>query len=80
MGAWFLVPTFLARVVIGADWGTILIAYLVWLALLAVFAGLNLMSGVRFDESVGWPVILSMVLTFPAIPIIAVILRWTGLR
>jgi hypothetical protein len=80
LGLWFLVPIFLTRIVIGADWGTIAIAYLVWLAMLAAFAGLNLMSGIRLDESVGWPVIMSMFLTIPAIPVIAVIMRWTGLR
>ena len=80
LGFYFVAPIFLARVVVGADWGTIAIAYGVWLVLLGIFALVNLASGIKLDEAIGWPMIMSLFFTIPAIPVLAVIMRWTGLR
>jgi hypothetical protein len=79
-GAWFAVPIFIGKLVIGADWTSILIAYLVWVALLIAFALMTYAGGSRPGEAVGWPLIFSIFLTIGAIPIILVILRATGLR
>ena len=77
---YFVVPVFLAKVVVRADWGTIAIAYGIWIAVLGIFALLNLGSGIKLDEAVGWPMIMSVFFTIPAIPVLALLMRWAGVR
>jgi len=80
LGAWLVVPIFLSRAVVGADWVSIGIGYAIWIVLLALFGLLTYLGGTRFDEAFSWPIILSIFLTILAIPIIVGALRWTGLR
>jgi hypothetical protein len=71
LGLYFFVPILLSKV-LGASWRRILIAYGIWIALLGVF---GLTNARTLDEAIGWPLILGMFMTIPAIPVIALVLR-----
>jgi hypothetical protein len=79
-GAWFIAPIFIGRVFIGADWKSVGIAYAIWIALLVAFGLMTLLGGSSSGEAFTWPLIYSMFLTILAVPILLMILRWTGLR
>jgi hypothetical protein len=75
LGAWVLVPVLIAKLILRASWWTVMVAYGIWLALLAVVALSFLLGGASFDEALGWPAILSMFLTVLAIPGIVLVLK-----
>lgn len=69
---YFGVPIFLAKIVVGAGWIQILIAYGIFYALLF----LVLVPGSpNRTEGIGWMFIMAMFLTIPAVPILSIILR-----
>lgn len=74
---WVFVPVFIAKVIVRASWLMILVAYGIWVLLLAVFA-LTLIPAGTVDEALGWPMILSFFLTIPAITLIALVLKIRG--
>jgi len=74
---YFVVPIFLGKVVLGASAQAILIAYGIW------FGGLLLWgfsATTNVGEAIGWPLIMGMFLTIPAIPVIVGALRMAGLH
>ena len=77
LGAYFVVPMFIAKAPMGASWKSILIAYGIWIALLA---GFGLTSTRTWGEAIGWPLIMGMFLTIPAIVVIVLVLRAAGIR
>jgi hypothetical protein len=69
---YFVAPIFLAKMVVGASWMQILIAYAVFYAVLF----LVLVPGSpRAEEGIGWMFIMAMFLTIPAVPILCILLR-----
>lgn len=74
---YLFIPIFLAKVPIGASWKAILIAYGVWIGLLLAF---GFSSSKTIGEALGWPMILGMFFTIPAIPAIVFLLRLWGVR
>jgi hypothetical protein len=77
LGAYFFVPVFVAKVPMGASWKSIFIAYGIWIALLAAF---GLITARTWDEAIGWPLIMGMFFTLPAIVVIVLVLKATGIR
>lgn len=77
LALYFFVPIFLAKVVLGARWKSILIAYGIWFAGLLVF---GMTSSGTLGEALGWPLILGMFLTIPALPVLVLMLRIAGIR
>jgi hypothetical protein len=77
LGAYFVVPVLVAKVPMGASWRSILIAYGIWLALLAAF---GLTSTRTWGEAIGWPLIMGMFFTLPAIVVIVLVLKAAGIR
>ena len=74
LGLYFVVPILLAKV-LRASWRAVGIAYPIWFGLLALFGLSTLGGGASLDESVGWPIIMGMFLTIPAVPVIVVVLK-----
>ena len=75
LGLYFAVPILLAKIVVGATFQTILIAYAIWFGALLLF---GLGSSRNIGEALGWPLILGMFFTTPALPIIALALKLAG--
>lgn len=78
LGLYALIPIALARL-FGARWRQVFVAYGIWFALLALFALSTRGAGHSWDESIGWPIIMGMFLTIPAIPILTTAIKATGL-
>lgn len=74
LGIYFIVPIALARLVVGASWPQIAIAY----GILCLGLGLIAAGGNTIDEKAGWMLILGMFFTIPAIPILSWILGRLG--
>ena len=77
LGLYFAVPIFLAKVVLGASSYSILVAYAVWLGMLLLW---GFSSTSTLGEAIGWPMIMGMFLTIPALPAIVLGLRLAGIR
>jgi hypothetical protein len=77
LSLYFFVPIFLAKMVLGASWNSVLIAYGIWIAVLLVF---GLTSSGTWGEAIGWPLIFGLFLTIPAISILVLILRFASVR
>jgi hypothetical protein len=77
LGLWFFVPVFLAKVVLRGSWRQVGIAYGVWVIMLALF---GLTNGATWAEAIGWPLIMGMFLTIPAIAVIVIVLRVAQVR
>ena len=71
---YFFVPILLAKVVLRASWRATGIAYAIWFVMLALF-GLSALPSATVDEAVGWPIIMGMFLTIPAIFAIVIVLK-----
>jgi len=63
---YFFVPILLAKLVLRASWRQVGTAYLIWFGLLALF-GLSALPSATVEEATGWPIIMGMFLTIPAI-------------
>jgi len=74
LGVYLVVPITLARLIVGATWLQIAIAYVI----LVLGLGLISMGGSTIDEKVGWMLILGMFFAIPGIPILSLILRKLG--
>lgn len=74
---YFVVPVFLGKIVVRGTWHSILLAYAIWFGLLALW---GLGSAGRVEEGLGWAMIAGMFLTIPALPVIVVALKLTGVR
>lgn len=74
LGVYLVVPIALARLVVGATWPQIAIAYVILLLGLALIG----MGGSTIDEMVGWMLILGMFFAIPAVPLLSLILRKLG--
>ena len=74
LGVYLVVPIALARLVVGATWPQIAIAY----AILLLGLGLISAGGSTIDEKLGWMLILGMFFTIPGIPVLSFILRKAG--
>lgn len=72
---YFVVPVLLAKLVLRASWRAVGIAYAIWFGLLALFGLSTLGGGASLDESVGWPIIMGMFLTIPAIVVLVIVLK-----
>lgn len=77
LGAYFFVPVFIAKVPMGASWKSIFIAYGIWFVLLAAF---GLTTTRTWGEAIGWPLIMGMFFTLPAIVVIVLVLKATGIK
>ncbi len=71
---YFVVPILLAKFVLRASWRVVGIAYAIWFGLLALW-GLSILGSGTVDEAVGWPIIMGMFLTIPAIFVIVLVLK-----
>ena len=73
---YFVIPLLITKVWMGASWKCIGVAYAAW-------AGILLMAGLAMGNTVGekfgWPMIMAMFFTIPALPIIVAILKRQGL-
>jgi hypothetical protein len=74
---YFVVPIFIARVVLGASVEAILISYALWFGALLLW---GFGSTTTLGEALGWPLIMGMFLTIPALPAIVVFLKLAGVR
>jgi hypothetical protein len=77
LGLYFAAPIFLAKVVLGASFHAILVAYGLWFGALLLW---GFSSTSTFEEAVGWPIIMGMFLTIPALPVVLIGLRFAGIR
>ena len=77
LGLYFAVPIFLAKVVLGASFYAIVIAYALWFRALLLW---GFSSTSTLDEAIGWPIIMGMFLTIPTLPVIVLGLRLAGIR
>lgn len=66
----FVVPIFLARVVVRAEWRTIRNACFVWYGFLMLVLG-----GFKSAEGFGWVLILAMFWSIPAVPVISLVMK-----
>ena len=72
---WFVIPIFLAKVALGASWQAVAMAYMIWFGTLLSWG----MLGTRtWGEAVGWPAIMALFFTIPAIPVIILVLKAFG--
>ncbi len=74
---YFGVPIFIAKVLVGATWHAVLVAYAIWFGTL-LFWGLG--SAKNLDEGIGWAIIMGMFLTIIALPVIVGALKLIGVR
>jgi hypothetical protein len=77
LGLYFAVPILLAKVVLGASFYAILVAYAVWFGMLLLW---GFSSTSTLEEAVGWPIIMGMFLTIPALPVVLIGLKFAGIR
>jgi ABC-type polysaccharide transport system permease subunit len=71
---YFGAPIALAKLVLRASWRQVGTAYLIWFAMLALF-GLSALPSATVEEATGWPIIMGMFLTIPAIVVIVLVLK-----
>jgi multidrug transporter EmrE-like cation transporter len=74
LSLYFFVPILLAKLLLGASWREVGMAYGVWTAGLFVF---GVSQSKDWGERLGWPMIIGMFLSIPAIPILVHVLRVT---
>lgn len=65
-----IVPIALARLLVRADWRTVLHACLIWYGFLFLAMG-----GFKGHDNLGWVFVLAMFLSIPALPAIALALK-----
>jgi hypothetical protein len=69
---YFGIPILISLLLLRAGWYDIARAYAIWFGILLVF---GLLSGNTWGEALGWPLILGMFLTIPAVPLIILVLK-----
>lgn len=72
LGAYFAVPIVLTVVLVRPEPFILFLAYAVWIGLLTFF---GLLSGGTSGEKFGWPLIMGLFFTTPAIPIISLVFK-----
>lgn len=72
LSLYFLLPTFVAKALMRVSWNALFKAYGVWLGMLML---IGITSGGTLDEAVGWPMLLALFLTTPAIAVLSLVLR-----
>ena len=72
LSLYFVIPLLLGKVALGASWRAVCLAYAIWLALLFLWGMTN--KG-TLQERIGWPIIMGMFFTIPAIPAGVLLLR-----
>lgn len=73
LAPYFIVPVLIAKLICRGSWMQILQAYGIWLTILAV---VSLTGASRFDEGVGWSLIIALFTTVFAIPIFVLSLKF----
>ena len=75
LSLYFFIPLLLSKLALGASWRAIGLAYAIWFGLLFLWGASN--KG-TVAEKIGWPIIMGIFLTIPAILIGVLLLREVG--
>ncbi len=74
---YFVAPIFIAKIMLGASWHAVAVAYGLWFGALLLW---GLGAGARVEEGMGWAIIMGMFLTIIALPVVVVGLKFAGVR
>ena len=72
LSLYFFIPILLSNAALGASWKAVGLAYAFWFGLLFMWGASS--KGTK-DERIGWPIVMGMFFTIPAILVIVLLLR-----